>query len=269
MNLKKIILITSFSSSMLLFTGCSFSNPFGIGFEHSACEDSKGLGVCGSPLSIYKNQSTIEQIQSDYLKSGIEQELFFGISKEGYILVKEERTDKWSAYSGSKWEKKIKEELEKKGYTKNQNSNSSINNYDDFNLQYKKQPMFETRTNAGKMYRDYGKIQKVWIAPYVDSSGDLVSAHDVMVVIKDPSWNLGEKTPKNVGVNGVNKIPTPISANIMKKQKRENFDSKIIKEFTLDEPIETENLIKNKPEVKNAEESKDSNYLNNYLSETN
>jgi len=58
-------------------TGCATSNPFGVGYEHSACESSSKFGVCGAPEDVYTYRDKIRKVQQDYLKSGIDQELFF------------------------------------------------------------------------------------------------------------------------------------------------------------------------------------------------
>ena len=52
-NQKRIMTLIGVSS-MLLFSGCSTDNLFGVGKEKSACESSKGNGFCGAPSSIYK-----------------------------------------------------------------------------------------------------------------------------------------------------------------------------------------------------------------------
>jgi len=87
-------------------------------------------------------------------------------------------------------------------------------------LKYKKQgTIIQTRTNVGDMIRDNGLVQRIWVAPVVDKKGDLISAHELYVVVKEPQWIIGESTPKYMKKR-LNKIPTPISKDIIKKQDR-------------------------------------------------
>ena len=86
--MKKTILLSVFAAT--IFSGC-FSNPFGIGYEKSSCEVSSGFGVCGEPKKIYTHRDKIKQLQSDYMKSGYDGDLYFGINDSGEMLVKEDR----------------------------------------------------------------------------------------------------------------------------------------------------------------------------------
>jgi len=207
---KNNILIAVGLSSMLLFTGCSTSNLFGVGYESSACETSKSNGFCGAPSSIYKYKSKIKQMQRDYLYSGYPDKLFFAISREGVIGVKRERDDKWQPYEGSQYQKEINRLLSLKTDTKlgsavattSKTVTSQItkdSSAADLSYEYRqKETILQTKTNVGRMIRDTGEYTKTWVAPYEDNKGDLVSAHELYIVIKDPKWTIGEKTPKKV-----------------------------------------------------------------------
>ncbi len=279
-NKSKLLSVSIMTASALLFSGC-LDNPFGVGYEHSACESSSGAGVCGSPKDIYQNRDKIRIVQQDYIKSGLEQELFFGISKEGEIIVKDERGSQWQNYEQSKYKKEIEEILNKKdALSKNSEKNKYANvNYsisdipvtegNDLSVSYKKQgSLIQTRTNVGNMIRDYGLIQKVWIAPVVDKKGDLISAHDILVVVKDPKWIIGEETPKNVNSDKIGQIPTPISKSLLEMQsKTSENDGMIVNTFNTGNDGGLIEAISKDPEVTESEFRKNMNQIENFIKE--
>jgi hypothetical protein len=226
---KNIKYIVSVSSMALLFGGCSSSNPFGVGYENSTCESSKSGGLCGAPSSIYKYKAQVKQIQKDYLMSGYKGELFFAISREGKIMVKESRDAKWQPYQGSEYESKIRAGLNSKYKTNLGSSYTStksdipVGKNNDLSISYnQKQKYLQTRTNVGRMIRDNGEYSRVWVAPYVDRKGDLVSAHEIYTVIRDPEWIVGEKTPKKI-VDAATPIPSPISVEMLNKTRKADY----------------------------------------------
>ena len=103
MKINKILLHSAILSSIIMFSGCSAANPFGIGYDTSVCEDSKDFGVCGSPKEIYNNRDAIRKVQADYLRAELNTVLFFAINKNSEIVVKEDRDGKWEIYETSKW----------------------------------------------------------------------------------------------------------------------------------------------------------------------
>lgn len=225
-NLKYIV---SAATMALLFGGCSSSNPFGVGYENSTCESSKSGGLCGSPSSIYKYKNKVKQIQKDYQMSGYPGELYFAISRDGKVMVKEERDAKWQPYEGSKYEAQISSDLKSKyktnlgsGYSA-ESSDIPVGQNNDLSVSYsKKEAYIQTRTNVGRMIRDNGEYSRVWVAPYVDKSGDLVSAHEIYTVLRDPEWVIGEKTPKKV-INSATPIPSPISVEMLNKTRKSGY----------------------------------------------
>lgn len=278
--MKKYIITTSIIASVI-FTGCSFSNPFGIGEEKSACEVSSGFGVCGSPKKIYTHRDKIKKMQQEYMQSGYEDELFFGINDNGDILVKSDRDDHWQTYKGSKIEKEINEKLAEKKEAMDEyegkkvtvsTDNSSLSQdvpvtvETDLSIKYKEQkPLIETRTNVGDIIRDNGMIQKVWIAPVKDDKGDLISAHELYVVIKSPDWIIGEATPKDSS-RQVGEIPTPFSKNLIEKvEKSTEEEDKILKKYNNNDNAGLAEAINNQSSEK--EDNADLNLINNYLKE--
>lgn len=278
----KLLHLSLLASLAILSTGCSLENPFGVGYEHSACESSSNFGVCGSPEDVYKYRDKIRETQNEYLKSGYEDELFFGITNDGSILVKEGRTDKWEQYSNSKIEKEIKtllkENEDKKAENNSVNKVNGFINYNkvdipategtDLSIKYQSQGrIIQTRTNIGDMIRDNGLVQKVWVAPVVDIKGDLISAHEIFVVVKDPSWIVGEETPSNTKANMKN-IPTPISTEMMKKQDQiDTHEENVIQHFNTNNEGGLIEEIQNDPRQLSEEERKNLNQIENFIKE--
>jgi len=270
---KSLVLIAGIS---ILTTGCSTENPFGVGYEHSACESSSKFGVCGSPEDVYTYRDKIRKIQNDYLKSGLDQELFFGITHNGRIMVKEGRTDKWQDYELSPWKNKIEERVYRNSPKYSEKTNEDLYetktklNYfavdipvtegNDLSIKYKKQgSIIQTRTNVGDMIRDNGLVQRIWVAPVVDRKGDLISAHEIYAVVKEPSWIIGESTPKKPK-RRLKKLPTPISQDMLRIQNRvdENQEN-IIQDYNtnnygaLEHDIEDKKVKKINPDLNQLE----------------
>lgn len=282
---NKLFHLSVFTASALMFSGC-FDNPLGVGYEHSACESSSKFGVCGSPKDIYQNRDKIRIVQQDYIKSGIEDEVFFGIGRDGDMLIKSERGEQWERYEKSEYKKRVdqilkdrsKEELSSKT-TNSQNEKAPKVNYsisdipvtegNDLSIQYKAQgSLIETRTNVGNMIRDYGLIQKIWVAPISDNKGDLISAHDILLVVKDPKWIIGEATPKNVNSDKVSTLPTPISRSVLETlDKTTKNEADILKNFNAGNEGGLIQEINNNPFINSEEYKKNMNQIQNFIKE--
>ena len=276
MKISKTALI-ALTITATFFSGCSLKNPFGIGYDTSVSETSKSktFGVSGSPKDIYKHRDIIRKTQDEYLSSGIKDVLYFGIDKKGNMLVKKDRDEEWSKYETSYWKEKIdkaneknkknEEALERKREEKNKGakargiSSSSdilVTAGNDLSIQYKEQGrLISTRTQVGDIIRDNGQIQQVFVANYIDNEGNLVSSHELYVVVKDQSWIVGEKTPKTT--NNMGEIPTPVSKGLLKEQARsERADERIVDSYLRDDPAAVTNAINDAPTIEDEQDSK-------------
>lgn len=276
MKISKTALI-ALTITATFFSGCSLKNPFGIGYDTSVSETSKSktFGVSGSPKDIYKHRDIIRKTQDEYLSSGIKDVLYFGIDKKGNMLVKKDRDEEWSKYETSYWKEKIdkaneknkknEEALERKREEKNKGakargiSSSSdilVTAGNDLSIQYKEQGrLISTRTQVGDIIRDNGQIQQVFVANYIDNEGNLISSHELYVVVKDPSWIVGEKTPKTT--NNMGEIPTPVSKGLLKEQARsERADERIVDSYLRDDPAAVTNAINDAPTIEDEQDSK-------------
>lgn len=274
--MKKTILLSVFAAT--IFSGC-FSNPFGIGHEKSSCEVSSGFGVCGEPKKIYIHRDKIKQLQSDYMKSGYDGDLYFGINDSGEMLVKDDREGRWMNYNGSRVQAEIESLLEKKDPIRMQDAkvrkaSSSmitqdipVTNENDLSVKYMLQkPVIQTRTNVGEVIRDNGLVQKIWIAPVVDSKNDLISAHEIYLVVKEPKWVVGEDTPKNM--KNIGEIPTPMSEKVLEKiEVEDKHQETVVSHYNNDNKAGLDNEIKNgDSQEKKLENQEDLNLINQFLS---
>jgi len=274
--MKKYIFAGLFAS--LLFSGCSMHNMFGVGYDTSVCNDSKTFGVCGSPESIYKYKDKVKAVQSDYLKARLDTTLYFAVTPEGVIQVKAGREDEWERYDISEWRKIIESRIKEQNKLINDSKErtasvkflSSDNDIPatkggDLSVQYKKQgPLLVTRTKIGNIIRDQGLIQEIFIANYADTEGDLISSHEVHVVVRNPEWVVGEKVPKNVKLDS---IPTPLSTELIKKQQVVNeSQERVINTFNRDQVAgyREAQLEANKEKNENL---KDLNLINQFIEE--
>ena len=274
--MKKTILLSVFAAT--IFTGC-FSNPFGIGHEKSSCEVSSGFGVCGEPKKIYTHRDKIKQLQSDYMKSGYDGDLYFGINDSGEMLVKDDREGRWMNYNGSRIQAEIESLLEKKDPVRMQDAkvrkassgmitqDIPVTNENDLSVKYMLQkPVIQTRTNVGEVIRDNGLVQKIWIAPVVDSKNDLISAHEIYLVVKEPKWVVGEDTPKNM--KNIGEIPTPMSEKVLEKiEVEDKHQETVVNHYNSDNKAGLSNEIKNgDSQEKKLENQEDLNLINQFLS---
>ena len=274
--MKKTILLSVFAAT--IFSGC-FSNPFGIGYEKSSCEVSSGFGVCGEPKKIYTHRDKIKQLQSDYMKSGYDGDLYFGINDSGEMLVKDDREGRWMNYNGSRIQAEIESLLEKKDPVRMQDAkvrkassgmitqDIPVTNENDLSVKYMLQkPVIQTRTNVGEVIRDNGLVQKIWIAPVVDSKNDLISAHEIYLVVKEPKWVVGEDTPKNM--KNIGEIPTPMSEKVLEKiEVEDKHQETVVNHYNNDNKAGLSNEIKNgDSQEKKLENQEDLNLINQFLS---
>ena len=97
---------------------------------------------------------------------------------------------------------------------------------------------------------------------YVDDDGDLISSHEVLVVVKDPEWIVGEKNPKDVEIES---FPTPMSASLLRNESISNVkESGVVSSFVKDK---NEGFLKSQELIKeNQSELNDSNLIKTFLS---
>ena len=183
----RILLI---ATSILILSGCASRESILVpGQIESDCEDrASQLGVCASPKTAYEHKDKIGKIyyedgQAYYVKKNgrvynvdTNEEVIPGKKPEGCgesICVNCDDED-------SKPLSEISSVGGKKG------------------VKPKSRSLVIKTKQETTAIRDLGWEQKIWIAPYVNKGDDLVEAHSIHVVIKKPSWIIGEKQPRHV-----------------------------------------------------------------------
>jgi hypothetical protein len=232
---KVLMLVAMALVSSISFSGCAGKNVFGVGYSTGGCTSANIGGVCGSAKAIYKYSKKVKKIQKDYRASLIKKPLWFRISDDGVLYVKDKRTGGWTLYEGSVWEKKINKALYgadvrlpiARGYGYYGDTGGDLSDKD---VSFRPPAKYiQTSTNTGELVRTTGRVQKIWIAPVVDKNGDLVSAHEVYAVTKKPEWVVGERT--NLKPKATN-TPTPISTRVVKEtQKTKKKEDDVIKKY--------------------------------------
>jgi hypothetical protein len=276
-KINKVLIHSAILSSIIMFSGCSAANPFGIGYDTSVCEDSKDFGVCGSPKEIYNNRDAIRKVQSDYLRAELNTVLFFAINKNSEIVVKEDRDGKWELYETSRWKtiidnniSKISDKIsdndkkERKAGPVKYGGDIPITEDSDLSIKYKQQgPLLVSRTNIGDIIRDNGIIQQTFVANYADYTGDLISSHELYIVVKDPEWVVGEKAPKE---SSIQNIPTPISTELLKKQDRVNeYQERIIDRYNIDDQGAVVEAVNNDPTKIDQDQKNNMDLINSFI----
>lgn len=210
----KILAIAAMIGLTLFTSGCTSKQSLLVpGNSESDCADkTAGLGVCGTPFSVYKHRSKIKRIYHEegenyrVTKGGkiynteTGEEVIPGVKPEGscgdaICVGCDEAND--VGYSGSS--------------TSSGGENISGSSKHPVKLSNRAFSL-ETPQNA-TILRDLGRQQTIWIAPGETAGDDLVEAHRIHVVIRDPHWIIGEAFPKKTR-RGV-AVPTPLAAEVL------------------------------------------------------
>lgn len=201
-----------------LFSACSSNTSILLpGQSASDCGDKASkLGVCGSPRSIYEHQDRIKEIYYEEGESyrvdrngrifnvGNGKEIIPGVKPDDCgtsIYLGENDSGRTGDCGTTASDALVAIGSSGAGLSGNKGvafSNRSL--------------VVDTPQRAA-VIRDMGWQQKVWIAPHENSTGDLVEAHGLYVVIQEPHWIVGEKQPVDVK-HGV-LVPTPLATEVL------------------------------------------------------
>jgi hypothetical protein len=239
--------ITLSLGAVLLLVGCSGKQSLLTPGQVEGDCDAKaaGLGVCGTPKSIYEHRDKIKHIY-------FEEDEAYRVSKNGKIyntetgeeVIPGKKPDGCGLAVCPGCEEDEAFMNEDGGLATGDNKRSY--NYrragmsDDIRLSNRS--LIVETPQKQSVIRDLGMVQKIWIAPHEDRSGDLISAHEVFVVIKKPSWIVGEKTPKNVKRGVV--VPSPVAISLFSDnhQAVERKNLKKIFDYKKEEPDELKKI---------------------------
>ena len=197
--------------AMLTLTGCSSKDSILVpGQLESDCDaGAAGLGVCGTPKNIYTHRDQIKHIK-------FEEDESYRVDSKGKI---------WNTESGD--EVKPSSELSTgcvgcEGGESDENLEVGASGKKNA-IRLKNRSLVVKTKQDSAVIRDLGYVQSVWIAPHETRKGDLVSAHEIYVVIKQPKWIIGEEQPQKVERGAT--IPSPLVEEIF-SDRHEAMDKK-------------------------------------------
>ena len=112
-------------------------------------------------------------------------------------------------------------------------------------------------------YISNGIIQQTFVANYADYTGDLISSHELYIVVKDPEWVVGEKAPKE---SSIQNIPTPISTELLKKQDRVNeYQERIVDRYNIDDQGAVVEAVNNDPTKIDQDQKNNMDLINSFI----
>jgi len=200
--------------TMLLLSGCSGKQSILVpGQSEGDCDArAQKLGVCGTPKAIYEHRDAIKHIY-------FEEDEAYRVSKNGKIynietgeeVIPGQKPDSCGLAVCPGCENEgAQGGVSADGHGTSTGGYSKPGKNDGIRLQNRS---LVIGTQDGQTpIRDLGLIQKLWIAPHENAAGDLISAHTIHVVVREPSWIVGEEQPKRTR-NGVI-IPSPVATSI-------------------------------------------------------
>ena len=151
----------------------SCAKMLSVGHENFKCEATEGAGVCGTMESVYENRDKL--LRSSYIPDG----------KGDYAVIKGE---------GGKLVLIGKTELRKKKvckYKKIRKRRKKV-------CKYKYERFVRIKKFKDKLDTAYEDkpipvmevplVQRIWIYPYVDKSGNFVEGHFIYTIVRQGKW---------------------------------------------------------------------------------
>lgn len=188
----KMTLMMAAALGALLMSGCSSKSSLLVPgqIESDCAEGANKLGVCGNPMSIYENRDKIKKI---YYEEGES----YRVDRKGKVfnidsgeeVIPGVRPDD----CGTSVCPGCDDEESAGGCGSSGGSPDSKGE-----VRLAGRSMIVKTPQESTVIRDMGWQQKVWIAPYETKKRDLVEAHGIYVVVKEPSWIIGEQMPQRV-----------------------------------------------------------------------
>ena len=198
---------------VLALGGCSGKESILVpGQSEGDCDvRAQKLGVCGTPKAIYEHKDAVKHIY-------FEEDEAYRVSKNGKIYNVDTGEEVIPGHKPDSCGLAVcpgcdNDEEETSTQSRSHNgyaTTAKAGKNDGIRLQ-NRSLVIEARQTQTPI-RDLGLIQKLWIAPHENAAGDLVSAHTIHVVVREPGWIVGEEAPKRTR-NGVI-IPSPMATSI-------------------------------------------------------
>ncbi len=196
----------------LMLSGCNSKESLLVpGQSESDCSDKASkLGVCGSPKSIFEHQDRIKGI---YYEEGES----YRVDKSGRIFNIDSGDEVIPGVKpddcGTSVCPGCENDNKNTGCSQAASSNISLSSGGSNGIALSNRALVVDTPQKSSVIRDMGWQQKVWIAPHENSTGDLVEAHGIYVVIQEPKWIIGEREPQKTKKGAV--VPTPLAAEVL------------------------------------------------------
>lgn len=180
-------------ASALLLSGCSGKYSLLVpGQTESDCDaKAENLGVCATPKNAYQYKDKIGKIwhvdgEGYYInKSG----RVFNVETQEEVIPGEKPDDCLDAVCIN---------CDDNGEVTTESGVPIYASESKGGLQLSNRSLVVSTPSESAVIRDLGWQQRIWIAPMQSAGDDFIEAHAIHVVIKKPSWVVGEKVPKNV-----------------------------------------------------------------------
>lgn len=206
--MKKIV-TASISATLVLaaLSGCAGKKSILVpGQSEGDCDArAQKLGVCGTPKSIYEHRDAIKHIY-------FEEDEAYRVSKNGKIYNIETGEEIIPGQKPDGCGLAVCPGCDDDEPVKSGKGGGYVGNDMKKGVRLQNRALVLETPHAQTPVRDLGLIQKIWIAPHENQAGDLVMAHELMVVVRKPSWIIGEPKPKRSREGAV--VPTPIAATL-------------------------------------------------------
>lgn len=214
MQATKTLSIGMILGITLLVSGCTSKDSILVpGQSESDCADkTAGLGVCGTPLATYKHREKIKRIYHEEGES-------YRVTKGGKIYNTETGEEvipgvKPSGACGTEAICVGCDEANDAAYSEsNSGGTGAPLGGHKHPAQLKNRTLAIETPQSATFLRDLGMQQTIWIAPAETAGDDLVEAHRIHVVVREPSWVIGEEFPQRTNRGVI--VPTPIAAEVI------------------------------------------------------
>jgi len=198
----RIIYLTAPIIAAVLMGGCANRESILVpGQIKSDCEDrASNLGVCATPKTVYQNKDKIGKI---YYEEG---EAYY-VKKNGKVYNVDTDEEVIPGKKPDGCGKSICMNCDEESGSGEDWSRKHL-------IKFKGRSVSLATAQRTSSLRDLGWQQEIWIAPYVNKADDLIEAHRIHVVVKKPSWVIGEKRPSNV--NRAVVVPSLIAKEVLR-----------------------------------------------------
>lgn len=223
-----------FLTVLILVTGCSSKKSLFVpGQSESDCDEKASkLGVCGTPKAIYENKDKIKNIW-------FEDDEAYYVKKNGKIYNTNSGEEVIPGKKPSGCNNAICPNCDNIADKDHEHSSGCSHDgaFSSKKLMIKNKSLVISTPQKTTMMRDLGWQQKIWIAPLQTKGDDLIEAHSIYIVVKKPSWIIGEEVPRKIKRGVI--VPSILTKEVLnnnhhaiKRSINENIDNYVREEYS-------------------------------------